>query len=111
EHLQSNLRIRKVILTFLWKNLFNTLKRISYNHFLRNFSVASLELVLGTASLLFGIGFGLDRWAQSLLSGLPVTSGTVMLAALPVILGMQLLLSFLAHDMRSNPQVPLHKRL
>jgi dolichol-phosphate mannosyltransferase len=111
EHLQSNLRIRAVILPFLGRNLFNTVKRIFYNHFLRNFSVASLEFVLGSASLLFGLVFGLDRWARSISSGLPVTSGTVMLAALPTILGMQLLLSFIAFDMRSTPYVPLHKRL
>ena len=111
EHAASNLRIRAVLLPFLWKNICNTIKRIFYNHFLRSFSVASLELVFGSLSLLFGIAFGFTKWAQSMVTCLPVTSGTVMLAALPVIIGMQLLLSFIAHDMRSNPGVPLHKRL
>jgi len=36
---------------------------------------------------------------------------TVMLAALPVILGSQLLLSFLNYDVRNIPQIPLQKRL
>jgi glycosyltransferase involved in cell wall biosynthesis len=111
EHLQSSLRIREVFLSFLWNNLSNTAKRIFYTHFLRNFSVASLELLLGSSALLFGAAFGLERWAHSLATGHPVTSGTVMLAALPIILGTQLLLSFIAHDVRSTPQIPLHKRL
>jgi hypothetical protein len=34
-----------------------------------------------------------------------------MLAALPVILGMQLLLSFVAYDMAAVPRDPIHKRL
>jgi hypothetical protein len=83
EHLQSSLRVAPVLLTFLWKNISNTVKRIFYNHFLRNFSVASLELVLGSLALLFGLCFGVDRWYQSFMSGVAVTSGTVMLAALP----------------------------
>ncbi|MDB6032998.1 MAG: distantly related to DP-Man: Dol-P b-mannosyltransferase [Verrucomicrobiales bacterium] len=111
EHLHSSLRIREVFLTFLWNNLVNTAKRIFYTHFLRNFSVASLELLLGLAAFLFGTAFGLERWAHSLATGHPVTCGTVMLAALPVLLGTQLILSFVAHDVRSTPQIPLHKRL
>jgi hypothetical protein len=38
-------------------------------------------------------------------------SGTVMLAALPVLIGVQLLLAFLSDDMQSQPHAPLHRRL
>ena len=89
----------------------NALKRIAYSHFLRNFSAASVELTAGCASLLFGLVFGLIRWCDSISTATPVTAGTVMLAALPVILGSQFLLSFLNYDVRSIPQIPLHKRL
>ncbi|MDB6016544.1 MAG: glycosyl transferase family 2 [Pedosphaera sp.] len=108
---RSNLRIRTIIGPFLVNHLINSIKRIAYNHFLRNFSAASVELTLGTASLLFGLIFGAIRWADSITTGEPVTAGTVMLAALPVILGIQFLLSFLNYDVRNVPQIPLHKRL
>jgi hypothetical protein len=39
------------------------------------------------------------------------SSGTVMLAALPVILGAMLLLAFVGHDIGSVPRVPIHPRL
>ena len=38
-------------------------------------------------------------------------SGTVMLASLPIILGVQFLLAFLAYDIGSQPQNALHRRL
>lgn len=108
---KSHLRISRVLLPFLVSHLRNIVKRIVYNHFLRNFSAASVELLVGAASLLFGLGFGALRWWGSLQSGVPVTAGTVMLAALPVILGTQFLLSFLNYDARPIHQIPLHRRL
>jgi len=107
----SSLRIDRVWFSFLINHLRNAIKRVAYNHFLRNFSAASVELMLGLVSSLFGTIFGAIRWWQSIQSGVPVTAGTVMLAALPVILGSQLLLSFLNYDVRNVPQIPLHKRL
>jgi dolichol-phosphate mannosyltransferase len=107
----SSLRIRRIWFPFLVNHLRNAIKRIVYNHFLRNFSAASVELLLGLLSTLFGTAFGMIRWWQSIQSGVPVTAGTVMLAALPVILGSQLLLAFLNYDVRNVPQIPLHKRL
>jgi glycosyltransferase involved in cell wall biosynthesis len=107
----SSLRVGRVLLPFLFNHVRNFGKRIVYNHFLRNFSAASVELALGLVSLLFGVLFGVVRWWHSFQSGVPVTAGTVMLAALPVILGSQLLLSFLNYDVRNIPQIPLQKRL
>jgi hypothetical protein len=34
-----------------------------------------------------------------------------MLAALPILIGVQLILAFLSYDMASTPSVTLHKRL
>jgi dolichol-phosphate mannosyltransferase len=107
----SNLRVSRILVPFLFNHAANFIKRIAYNHFLRNFSAASVELTVGGASLLFGLIFGAIRWWDSIRTGHPVTAGTVMLAALPVILGSQLLLSFLNYDVRNVPQIPLHKRL
>ncbi|MCP5367948.1 MAG: glycosyltransferase family 2 protein [Hyphomicrobiales bacterium] len=104
----SSLRIRRVFLEFLGRHLVNTGKRIFYSYFLRDFNFASIELVLGTLLVAFGILFGLIRWADSMGSGVPATAGTVILAALPVIIGTQMLLGFLNHDSRNMPRNPLH---
>lgn len=85
----------------------NLLKRILYNYLLRRFSVASVELPLGLALLIFGTAFGAYHWRSE---GEPATAGTVMIAALPIIVGVQLLLSFLAYDVQSTPRFALHRR-
>ncbi|HEU0010123.1 MAG TPA: glycosyltransferase family 2 protein [Verrucomicrobiae bacterium] len=107
----SHLRVSRVLLPFLLLHCRNALKRIIYNHYLRDFSAASVELLAGSAALLFGLIFGAVRWWGSIQSDIPVTAGTVMLAGLPTLLGVQLLLSFLSYDIQSVPRIPLHLRL
>lgn len=106
----SGLRPARVIVPFLVHHARNFVKRVIYNYFLRDFSVASLNLVAGLALLLFGVAFGTQAWIASIRSGVPATAGTVMLAGLPTILGVQLLLSFLAYDVQARPVLPLHRR-
>lgn len=107
----SNLSIRKVLWDFTSRHIVNTIKRIIYTYYVRSFSVASVELVLGLMLLLFGVGFGIRTWITNALIGQETGSGTVMLAALPAILGFQLLLAFLAADIASVPTRPIARRL
>jgi len=108
---QSGLKATHEIPRFLFGNIKNLLKRILYNYFLRNFSYATLELVFGIAFICFGSVFGVSNWIEQALSGTYASAGTVMLSALPVIIGLQLLLGFLNYDMASVPVYPLQKRL
>lgn len=103
----SNLRISRVLGEFLFKHVRNFGKRIFYNYFLRDLSVASLELVVGSAMLCFGVVFGSWQWWHSAQAGVSTPTGTVMLAAVPVILGLQFLLAFLGYDIASVPRRPL----
>ncbi|MDA8414806.1 MAG: glycosyltransferase family 2 protein [Desulfobacteraceae bacterium] len=107
----SNLKIFRSIPEFTRKHVRNSLKRIFYNYYLRDFSVMSLELLLGCLALFMGVSFGSIAWMKSVRTGIVATSGTVMLAALPTLAGIQLILSFLAADSGNVPKVPLHKRL
>jgi hypothetical protein len=104
---ESGLHVRRILLQFLGGNLANLGKRVFYNYFLRGFSIASLELLAGLLLLGFGTVFGVHGWATSMATGLPATTGTVMVAALPIILGVQLLLSFLAFDVAAMPTRPV----
>lgn len=107
---KSNLSVLRSIPEFACKHLLNTAKRIFYNYFLRDFSAMSLSLLLGIMALSFGIVVGSTAWVTSVRTGVVATSGTVMLAALPTLVGIQLILSFLATDSASMPKIPLHKR-
>jgi Predicted glycosyltransferases len=104
----SNLRIADVAGEFLFNHMRNFCKRIFYNFFLRDLSIASIELVLGCALMLVGSAFGLYSWIHSAQTGNQATAGTVMLAALPLIIGLQFLLGFLNYDIASVPRRPMH---
>lgn len=108
---KSHLRVSSVFFEFAFKHLRNMIKRIFYNYFLRDLSVASLSLVTGIFLLGFGFVFGVQQWYQSYNTGIPATTGTVMLAALPAILGFQLLLQFISYDVASTPVSAIHDRL
>jgi len=99
----SSLSARSVAGEFLWGHLRNFGKRIFYGYFLRDFNIASVELVLGALMLALGTTVGVGRWLESGHTGRPATAGTVMLAALPVMIGVQLLLAFLGFDMQNVP--------
>ena len=104
----SSLSPLRMIGPFAAGHLRNTLRRLGYGYFLRGFSAASVELLLGALLLVGGAGFGALHWVQSLATGAPATAGTVMLAALPVIIGSQMLLSWLNFDVASEPRQPVH---
>ncbi len=103
----SNLKISRILGEFLFKHLRNFGKRIFYNYFLRDLSLASLELVFGLGMIVFGTSYGLYHWQQSLLAGTTTPAGTVMLAALPALVGLQLLLAFFGYDIAAVPKRPL----
>lgn len=105
----SNLRISEVIGEFFVKHVRNFSKRIFYNYYLRDMSLASIELPIGLVLLSFGSIYGGYHWFYSAQAGIPTSAGTVMLSALPILAGMQLLLSFIGYDISSVPVRPVHK--
>ena len=105
---ESNLKISKIVGEFLLKHIRNFSKRIFYNYYLRDMSLASIELPVGVALLLFGSFFGLFNWIESASRQLPTPAGTVMLSALPILMGLQLILAFIGHDVASVPRRPFH---
>ncbi len=107
----SSLSPVRQVAPFLLGHTRNFLRRIVYSYFVRGFSLASVELVLGTLLLVFGVVFGGFEWIQSTRTGVPSTAGTVMLAGLPIIVGMQLLLSWLAFDIAAEPRIPISRAL
>ena len=107
----SNLKISKVATEFMAKHVRNFIKRIFYNYYLRNMSLASVELPLGILLSGFGIIYGGMHWIASAHAGVETPVGTIMLAVTTLLIGMQLVLAFLANDIASVPTRPLHKKL
>ena len=110
ENESSNIKIGHVFWEFLFKHLKNTLKRIFYNYYLRDLSIASVELPLGIIFFFFGVIFGISRWLAAMEAGSAATAGTAIIASTFIIVGMQLILNFLAHDIAMVPKRPVHPR-
>lgn len=107
----SHLSELRCLLSFPFFHGRNFLKRLFYDYILRNFSAASLSLIAGLITISFGLIYGAAHWLQSLHTGEVATAGTVMLSALPFLVGVQLLLSFLAQDVALTPKTAIHGRL
>lgn len=107
----SGLKISNIVGEFISKHARNFAKRIFYNYYLRDMSIASIELPLGLGFILFGLFFGGYHWHSSIDLGLESSSGTVMLAAMPIIVGIQLVLAFWGYDIGMVPRRPFHRNL
>lgn len=104
---ESSLKVSKVLPEFMLKHVNRFLKRYVSVYLLRDFNVGSLYSLLGVLLCAGGLVFGIASWLHSLSTGHPATSGTVMLAALPLIIGIQFLIAFLHHDVERVPTEPL----
>lgn len=101
----SSLRPLQELWRFLGKNIRNTLKRIIYTYYVRDFNAGSLALLLSVILGTWGGIYGLVNWLETFETGEARASGVVMLAALSVILAIQFLIFFLTVDMQNNPNV------
>ncbi len=104
---ESNLKVGKVLPEFLRKHFSRLWRRYVYNYLVRDFNVGSLYSICGVLLVIAGTTFGIARWLDSSLTHSPATSGTVMLAALPVLVGIQFLIAFLHYDVSNVPTEPL----
>ncbi len=104
----SNLHVSQVLFDFGYKHVRNTFKRLFYNYFLRDMSLASIELVMGALFVSVGVVLGAWFWFESANTGITASAGSVMLVALQIIVGLQLILGFLAYDIATVPRRPQH---
>ena len=66
--------------------------------------MASLYILLGFPMLIGGLFYGATEWYISILMGKTTPVGTVMLAVLPIILGMEFLLQAINIDINNTPK-------
>ena len=108
---ESNLKIGKILPEFLRKHLSRLGRRYVYNYLVRDFNVGTVYSLVGTLLVLGGGIFGLLRWISGNLHNQTASSGTVMLAALPIIIGIQCLIAFMHYDVSNVPTEPLSSTL
>lgn len=106
---KSNLNIFNTLLVFPCKYIIRFPKRLFYNYFIRDFNIATIHLIFGTLFLVFGIIWGGLAWNESIKTKLIASTGTVMISVLPIILGFQMLLSFISYDIISQPSKIIKK--
>jgi dolichol-phosphate mannosyltransferase len=106
---ESNLKVKNIVGLFISKHISNFSKRIFYNYYLRDMSLASIELPLGILLVSFGFSIGLYKWLYAAIHQIATPAGTVMLAALPIIIGLQFILAFLGYDIAQVPRRPRNR--
>ncbi|MBS0243839.1 MAG: hypothetical protein JSS20_16825, partial [Proteobacteria bacterium] len=107
----SGLKISSVVIPFLFLHITKFVRRILSQYFVRDFNFGSLCLVVGLPTLLFGLIHGANTWWHASLTGKATPIGTVMLVALSVIMGTQLILTFFSADIAGVPRTPIHRLL
>lgn len=106
----SSLSVSRSFFEFGYYLMVGFWRRLWLTYFVLDFSPGSLFLVFGLLLGLFGTIWGLHFWNKSIQTGVPASTGTVMVAVLPVILGFQMLLQALAFDIQNVPKTVLPRR-
>jgi len=105
----SNLSPLKSLFTFAPRLMINTIKRLIFQYYLYDFTAVSVYLLVSIPSIIFGFVWGLVKWRQSILSGVVASTGTVLIAVLPIIIGIQFLTSAISIDINTSPKTALQK--
>lgn len=105
----SSLSIPNVLRQFPGRLLASLVRRLVIRNLVYDFNLASLHLALGLPLVLAGMTFGIWKWIEyaSLLRAAP--TGTVVLPALMIMVGMQLLLSGAQLDLQAVPREPINQ--
>ena len=96
----SSLSISKTVFAFPPKLARLFFRRLLLQYFVFDVNLGSMYIMLGLTLSGFGAGFAAFEWVQSIVTRIPRTTGTVMLAVLPFLMGFQLLLNALLHDVQ-----------
>ncbi|UCC68521.1 MAG: glycosyltransferase family 2 protein [Armatimonadota bacterium] len=100
---RSSMNLARICCVFPWKLVCVGIRRVRLKYFGMDFSPIAVLITVGGLLLLGGTGYGAYEWVRHALAGVPTPAGAVMLAALPVMLGVQFLLNALLMDISQTP--------
>lgn len=101
----SSMHLGRVLASFPGRLVVGLFRRFYWRYLIEDFGAVSMCVLLGLPLVLFGTIFGAFHWIESIRSGRVASAGTVFVAALPIILGFQLLLSALLIDLLSSSTI------
>lgn len=105
----SDLSEWRTLLNFPPRLLSGFVRRVWVQYFLRDFNLVSLYLLGGLGLLGFGVPFGAYHWWLAKQLQVVTSTGTVMLAVMPIILGAQFFLQAIALDVQNVPDRVIHE--
>lgn len=103
----SSIKLRRVVPELLNRLTVGFWTRIWYRYVLWSFSPIALLLFLGLFLVVFGLGVSIWMVFQ-IAASVIATAATVMLAALPLMVGTQMLISALQLDIQATPSTPTY---
>ena len=98
----SNLKISRTVFEFTIKHYKNFVKRITYNYFIKDFNLASIELLLAMCALFLGSLIGATNFIRAEQTQNTMSVGILVLVSILIISGLQLLLSFFNFEMSAR---------
>jgi len=103
----SSLSVPKTLLEFPPRLVKGLARRLFWRYLVHDFTAVSVFMLLGVPMLLFGVLYGAWSWWSFSARGEYAPLGVVMLAVMPIILGMQLVLQAIVLDIQGVPRVPI----
>lgn len=103
----SSISYSRMIVQYPSALLTFALKRIALHYFFYDFNIASVYTLLGFPLFVFGFIFGVTKWIQYASVQVPAPTGTVLLAALSVLIGVQFLIQAISYDLHAVPTDPI----
>lgn len=100
----SSLSVRRALWEFPWQLARGLGRRIFWRYLFYDVSPVAIFGIAGAVLSSFGIVFGCWQWIVHATHGVPTPGGTIMLAALPLILGSQLLFHAIILDIQNTPR-------
>lgn len=107
----SSLSPLRVLLEFPPRLVWGLVRRVFWRYFVHDFTALSVYLLLGIPMVVWGVVFGATAWYRLHGTTEYASPGVVMLAAMPIILGVQLLLQAIALDVQNVPRTPISQPL
>ncbi|BCT76769.1 hypothetical protein SCMU_26110 [Sinomonas cyclohexanicum] len=104
----SSIKLSRVIPELLQMLFGGFWRRVWWKYMVWSFSAVALLLIFGLVLIVFGVGIGI--WVLLASVGSP-TAGSVLLAAVPFMLGVQMLLMSLQLDIQGSPNQPTMRKL
>ncbi|HYT32640.1 MAG TPA: glycosyltransferase family 2 protein [Thermoanaerobaculia bacterium] len=106
----SSLKPGRIALQFPEKLLAGFFRRVFWRYVFYDVSPVALFLLFGFLLFAFGAIFGAYHWIWGMVHNRPTQTGTVIVAAVPFILGFQLLLQAFVLDIQNTPRPESRRR-